>query len=540
MISFNRFSVVAALLLSFSALNALSQVAVPGSYFSNYTYLLKIKNPDLNDFSYNSSIYYNLDTADWQLWPRFFYNQPVQDHIVFFDPLTKLSFNSGYPRSFNDGPVWEGKGLTLEATAGVQGSRGIFYFTLAPSVFYSQNLSFPLASIQPTFNPYNYQFATYGYIDWVQRYGDSGFVKFNPGQSEVRLIGTNKLTAGIGTQNISWGPSVFNPILMSKNAPGFLHADAGFYSPVELKFKNADLGKLDSRFYMGVMQRSAYHNSNSEHKYRYMTGFSATYQPPFVEGLKLGVHRVVYKSMEYFDYDDLVASVYRFGEGPDSLSNDFFDQMASGSIEYLLKKVDLRMYTEVAMNDFNGNMRDFLVDFGHSFAYTLGMQKNFRLPGEGELLFTYEHTNLSRSKGYVYRPVAPYYTHFYVKDGYTHGGQLQGAGIGPGSISDNLALDWYSPRGVVGVSIQRIAADVDFFLANYGFHVIPDIDFSNKRLQENEYSLGMNYARFTEHWMLGFDLTFSYRYNQYYIYRNDKVNLGGGFSLQYFLQNSKK
>ncbi len=538
MISFNRFLATLAFFLLFSTFNAYSQVAVPGSYFSNYTYLLKIKNPDLSDFSYNSSVYYKLDTADWQLWPQFFYDQPVQDRIVFFDPLTKLSFNSGYPRSFNDGPVWKGKGLTLETNTGIQGSKGIFFFSLAPSVYYSQNLSFPLADIQPTFNPYNYQFATYGYIDWVQRYGDSGFVKLNAGQSEVRLIGKNKLTLGVGTQNISWGPAVFNPILMSKNAPGFLHADGGLYSPVPIKIRNIDLGKLGGRFYMGVLQRSAYHNNNSEHKHRYMTGFSATYQPPAVDGLKLGINRIVYKSMEYLDYDDLIASVYRYGEGPDTIPNDYFDQMASGSIEYLLKEVGLRMYTEVALNDFNGEIRDVLVDFGHSFAYTLGMQKTFELASKRELLFTYEHTNLSRTKSYVYRPTPPYYTHFFAKDGYTHDGQLLGAGIGPGSISDNLALDWYSTNGLVGINLQRIAADVDFFLANYGFPVIPDIDFSNKNLQENEYSIGMNYARFTEHWMLGVDFTFSYRFNQYYIYRNDKINLGAGFTLQYFLQNN--
>lgn len=534
-----KFSPCRVLFFTFTLLSAaasLAQVAVPGDPVSRYLFLLQLKNPTLKELSYQNSAFYGRDSAEWNLWKGVFYSTPVKNEVRILDPVVRAFVNTSYPRGYNDGPVWRGKGLTVEANAGVQGNYKAFYFTFMPSVYYSQNAEFPLASVQPSIGKYNYQFATYGSIDYVQRYGERGFAKLHPGQSEVRLTG-RKLTLGIGTKNISWGPSVFNPILMSKNAGGFPLADAGTSSPLSLRIKRLDLGKLYGGFYMGLLKRSDYHNSNSESAHRYLTGFSAEYEPPFVKGLKLGVSRLLYKNLNHFDWDDLVASVYQFSEGPDTLHNDYFDQLASVSVEYLISEAGLRIYTELGKNDFNGDARDFLVDFEHSFAYTLGVQKAHELASGKTLLVTYEHTKLARDKGYLHRPVPPYYVHFFSTDGYTNDGQLVGAGIGPGSLSDNLAIDWYHTNGGLGVNLRRIKFDNDFFITNYGYYVVPGQDFSNKNLQDTEYSIGMNYVRSAGQWLFGVDVDLSYRFNWHYIYKNDKINLGAALSARRLLRN---
>src|SRR5258706_8411212 len=42
------------------------------------------------------------------------------------------TFNSAYPYGANDGPVWAGRGLTLIASAGIEGHAGPLSFTLSP------------------------------------------------------------------------------------------------------------------------------------------------------------------------------------------------------------------------------------------------------------------------------------------------------------------------------------------------------------------------------------------------------------------------
>ena len=43
------------------------------------------------------------------------------------------------------------------------------------------------------------------------------------GNSSVRL-NAGPVSLGISSENITWGPSLMNPLLMSSHAPGFMHA----------------------------------------------------------------------------------------------------------------------------------------------------------------------------------------------------------------------------------------------------------------------------------------------------------------------------
>ena len=530
---------LSALLIGFSFLSQ-AQTTTPGSFLHDYMNLLNLKNQQLNDFSFNNSIYYGFDTLAWDVWGQFTgkKNVPGENSFQWIDPQFDLHLNSTYARSYNDGPIWKGKGLTPALSLGFQGNFGKFYYTAAPAFFYSQNAPFDLANIQPTFNPYNYQFATYGYIDYVQRYGDQSFGYVSPGQSEVRFI-DGKFTFGLSTQNISWGPAVFNPILRSKNAEGFPHLDLGFFAPYEIKIGGINFGTVNGKFIAGTLRRSKYHNSNSGGAHRYVTGFTFDYQHPRIDGLKIGLNRALYKNLKDFKFQDIISSVYLIPDRIDTTFKDYYDQMASVTVEYQLKESGFRVYTEIAKNDFNGNLRDFFVDFGHSTAYTLGLQKVHDLSNGKTLLATYEHTRLSRTKGNLYRPEPPFYVHFLLTDGYTNNGQTVGAGIGPGSVTDRFGLDFYHKKGVWGFNLGRIVVDNDFFITNYGFHVVQDQDFSNRTLRDNEYTIGMKYARLTDRWMIGLDVQLSYRLNWYYIFENDKFNLGSTASVRYFLTKAK-
>ena len=95
-------------------------------------------------------------------------------------------------------------------------------------------------------------------------------------------------------------------------------------------------------------------------------------------------------------------------------------------------------------------------------AYTLGIQKSWNGKAAGYCLGL-EVTQLGRSMTTLGRGSPPYYTHHRVRQGYTHDGMILGAGIGPGSESQSLALTRLSDRGAVEASFTRIRWDNDAY-----------------------------------------------------------------------------
>ncbi|MEP4497316.1 MAG: hypothetical protein ABJ019_12325, partial [Ekhidna sp.] len=192
---------------------SIAQVLYPESEHLDYQRILEIKNPSiesrLNIFPSIISPY-DTDSIDWDIWQQ--NSTKTLDEKVSLLPLRWSNhFNSEYARGYNDGALWKGKGLTSSLQGGIQGKIGMLEYTLAPIVFYSQNADFQLAPQSGGNSIYNYQFRN-ARIDYVQRYGDDSFTRFNPGQSEVRLV-HKSVTLGISTQNLTWGPGQQNALI---------------------------------------------------------------------------------------------------------------------------------------------------------------------------------------------------------------------------------------------------------------------------------------------------------------------------------------
>lgn len=215
--------------------------------------------------------------------------------------------------------------------------------------------------------------------------------------------------------------------------------------------------------------------------------------------------------------------------------NDTFDQLASASINWKIEEANLRLYFEFARNDFNGSIRRFITEFEHSRAYTLGFEKAFDLKSSKRLLLGYEHTFLPRYQSYLYRPNPPFYTHHIAIQGYTNDGQLLGAGIGPGSVSDILNWQLFSKKNLLGMTFQRIRFDEDYFLT-----ILPNVEEKIGR-HDVEFTAGFNYTNMSNprfNW--GFQTNLSYRFNMYFINENDQFNLSGNIFASYNLFKTSK
>jgi len=448
------------------------------------------------------------------------------DGFSIADPVFHSYLNTGYARSFNDGPVWRGNGITLSGNIGFQYSKGNFSMTLYPNVFYAQNRPYDEGDHD---EPFGYPFSNR--IDWVRRYGADGFVSLNLGQSEIKYD-FGKVNASISTQNYSLGPSVFNPIIMSRQASGFPHVRLEL-EPTDLKVFKTDLGKIETNVMLGLLQESAYFDDNTENDRRYFNMLSVGYAPKFIPGLRLGFNKALYKQTQFFENTDVISWIYRFDDGVidgDTVGlNDTFDQLASFTLEYRLPKEGLRIYTEFAKNDFtsDGNgLRPTLVEPEHTRGYTIGLEKVFSSAKEFDIWFNIEHTNLSRSQT-PWRPTPSFYAHGINRQGYTENGQVIGAGIGLGGNADNVSVKAVFEESTIGILLQRIENNRDYFVDN----------IRNPNEHDMEYSINAFFSKSLESFELFGEMIFSHNYNRNYL--KDDTNLAIGLGIRFKLSDGQ-
>ncbi|MEP1035079.1 capsule assembly Wzi family protein [Ekhidna sp.] len=519
-----RLSIIFLLTIAASKLSA--QVIFPGYHLNEYYDLLRMKNPELIDpISYHPSIIndYAADSAlTWDIWEgKFDLSKKDGDYIEVLNPFAKIGYSSAFPDNYNDGAVWEGKGFNSSLNFGFTGRKGILSFTFAPVVYTSQNKDFYIASSPFTKNPFSYPFERK--IDWIVRYGDQSVNKFNLGQSEVRFH-YKKVTLGVSTQSMIWGPAQVAPIVMSNNAAGVPHLDIGTAKPIETK-----IGKIEFKTFWGLMDESDYFDADDTNDQRYLTGAVFGYEPNFIEGLSLGINRVLYRDM--FDGDfkplDLIAAVWGNISNP-NLPNDDYDQMMSLMVRWKFKEYGFDSYLEFARNDYPGVIVDFFENPERTRGVTMGFVKTFDLNNGNLIRILFEHTKLNKIKLSAVTTGHPtYYVHSVVENGYTNNGQIMGAYVGPGSNANHVKIQYFTPKGRMAFTIDRVRFNDDYFIANFG----GTQTISN----DTRFRMGLDYLRFIGNFSLDATINAGYRRNWYYEPGLDTRNLTVSLKIGYLL-----
>lgn len=505
-------------ILMIAWLDGLGQVIYPGSELVDYYKVLELKNTGIDErINIAPSILhgYNKDSLKWNPWNLDFSYASKKSYFKILPASIKTSYNSKYPRGYNDGAVWQGVGLNSSLQAGISGKQGILVYTFAPVVYFAQNKGYQLSPDRNLNFPYRYAYN--GNIDYVQRFGEDPLLNFDWGQTDIRLV-LNGFTLGVSTQNMVWGPAQVTPIIMGNQSAGIPHVDLGTYKPVETK-----IGSIEMKVYWGVLEESEYFDDDQDNNNRYWTGASVAYSPSFINGLYLGVNRAFYKRGSEFKGKDLFVSVWTFKSPDDedtnpSTGNDEFDQMGSLMIRWSFDEVGFESYFELAKNDFGGGFTG--LEPEHARAYTLGFIKLIDISDDKLIKLTYEHTSLDRAKTASYRNHNEWFTHSYVKQGYTHRGQIISGGIGPSSNTDHFGFQYYSPAGRFSATAQRIRFDDDYFYYN----------IQDKELHDMEWAGQLDYSRNYGQNRLNINFGIAYRQNMYYTLDNNVVNWSGGIS----------
>jgi hypothetical protein len=124
------------------------------------------------------------------------------------------------------------------------------------------------------------------------------------------------------------------------------------------------------------------------------------------------------------------------------------NQLASAYFRWVLPRSGLEVYGEYGRDDYNMNLRDFILEPDHIGGYTIGFRKVMRRAANRLLAVRAEVQNLQFSVLAQGRGWAPFYTHGGpISQGHTQIGQVLGSEAGPGGAGAVVAVESYAPSG---------------------------------------------------------------------------------------------
>jgi hypothetical protein len=392
-----------------------------------------------------------------------------RSYLTLLPVSVKLAYKAPVPISMNDGPMIPARGFQSVASGGIYGKFGPVSIRLQPEVFFAQNATyngFPEYHSDLAWQAY---YHVHNYIDLPEHFGNKSFSRYLPGQSNFKLS-MGSVSFGISTENLWWGPGYYNSLLMTNSAPGFFHAFVNTSRPIKTAIGNFEgqliAGRLDSSGFepplnhRNNMAGRFFDSRNSD--WRYFNGLIVTYMPKWVPGLFFGATRAYHfygdaLNVSYTNYMPVILPLQQNRTNNDQ-ERVGRDQLASLFMRWVIPKAQTELYLEYGREDRSHDFRDLMLDFTHSRAYLAGLRKMFQLTGKEYLEIGLELTQLEnlRTKRSQWWGMDPsWYVHSQIRHGYTHSGQMLGAGIGPGSNMQTLRINWVKGIKTVGLQLDR-------------------------------------------------------------------------------------
>ena len=393
-----------------------------------------------------------------------------------------MEYSSHHPYSRNNGSMIPSRGYQQLISFGFFAELGPLSIQFKPEAVYAENRNFEGFPDNHYSVIWARRYGLWNRIDLPERFGEKDYKKSLFGQSSIRL-NYHGLSLGLSSENIWWGPSVRNSIMMSNQAQGFNHITFDTTRPIKTPIGNFEwqlvTGRLEASGFTPPQIDRTHAGTNlyvpKNDDWRYYQGLTFTYSPKWVEGLSLGFIRWVQfygefavKNRDYFPvFDNLLRKNDRYGLFDGTLEGER-DQAAGVFARWLWKDAKAEIYAEYHMNDSKYNVRDFMLDTDHSRAYTIGIRKVFQKSPTSKIYeFSWERTRMQQTSSRLLRNAGSWYEHSGVRHGYTNNGEVMGAGIGPGSNSQYLELAMIDKFDKYSIAFEVIDQDNDFFISAF-------------------------------------------------------------------------
>ena len=362
-------------------------------------------------------------------------------------------YNSHHPYGWNDGAMIAAKGYQTLFSAGVYASFGPLSVQLKPEFVYASNPDY----------------------ETNVAYGSNGSGKYQQlfsGQSNISLsVGPTSI--GMSTENLWWGPGRHSSLLMSNNAPGFLHGFFRSNKPWQTAIGSFEWqligGKLTSDDYWAYENRNLKKASLPQDS-RYLSAYVISYHPKWVPGLFLGMTRgiQVYQKDMSLSGNSFVSKyvpiIFKPLQKQDAQGDDTLrtDQLASFFLRWVLPKSRTEFYIEYGFNDYGQNARDYIEAPTHSAAYLAGFKTILPLSDASYMDIGFELTQMSQTPDYLVRDAGNWYVHGQVLQGYTHQNQILGAGAGLGCNVQTATSTWVKGHKQLGLLLERVERDPQY------------------------------------------------------------------------------
>ena len=396
-----------------------------------------------------------------------------------------IEFNSHHPYNRNNGTMIPNKGYQHIISPGIFIKTGPLTIQFKPEHHYSENKNFDGFWEGHYSVIWAKRYRLWNRIDMPERFGTKNHNKTTFGQSSIRL-NWKSISLGISNENLWWGPSLRNSIMMSNHAQGFKHITFNTLKPISTLIGNFEwqiiTGRLENSGF--TPPRTDFEHAGTKlyvpkinqlfetNDWRYLQGLIFSYSPKWIDGLSFGFIRWVqmysaliegkynwinYKRNYFPIFDNL------FRRDNSLVDYEIQTNEAAGLfLKWFWKDSKAEIYVEFHHNDSKVNLRDLLLDSDHSRAATIGLQKIFNI-NKDNFLFNWEWTKMEQTASRLIRNAASWYEHYYVFDGFTNKGEVLGSSIGPGSNSHYLSINRIRNQELIGFGVEIIDNDNDFY-----------------------------------------------------------------------------
>jgi hypothetical protein len=446
-------------------------------------------------------------------------------------------YNTLAPMGWNDGAMIPAKGYQMLLSAGLYSSYGPLSFQLKPEYVFADNPNFEKFPLTENSFVQSSHILYLNDSDLPERFGEKSYQKLFWGQSSIN-VAINKFSIGLSTENLWWGPGQRNSLIMSNNAPGFLHFTLNTRKPI-----STCIGSFEGQLISGKLESSGLDSPDTDYMidgvsykvpkqqdWRYLSGLTINYQPKWIPGFFVGLNRVfqVYRNEmghSFTDYFPVITPFQKKNAKDEETKNR--DQLASLFLRWVLKESKFEIYAENGWNDHSSTIWDLFDSPEHSRAYLIGFTKIFILNSNKDnyLKFNFENTQMQQSADRIVRSAGAWYLHWLVRHGYTQESQVMGAGIGPSGNSQTLDFSIWNKEKVWGVQLERYAHNMDFYYDAYTEYNHKWVDLNlNTYAYRHFGNVGIQ-AKLNAAWMR----------NYQWQLENNKINIQFQLTLEYHL-----
>jgi hypothetical protein len=403
--------------------------------------------------------------------------------ISFLPASITQQYNSQTPYDWNNGPMIPARGYQSVMSLGAFATVGRHItIQIAPEFVSAENKPFETFSQELGDAAWTSYYKFLNTTDIPEQFGTKPYRKILAGQSSIRYH-TDQFSFGLSTENLWWGPGYRNALVMSTNAPGFLHATINTVRPVETA-----IGKFEGQIIAGTLSNSGilpprinsidpqgnFVYQPKKEDTRYITGMVLSWQPKWTPNLFLGIAKASYlyasdlsNPIDALPFQGFFGRAITANEGNGKKSS-----MGSLFFRYVMPKEHAEIYLELGRKDISLMPWNIVQNQQYRRAYVTGIRKVFDSKNNSHIQLAAELTQMQAPTADLIHQPDSWYTDQYIRQGYTNMGKSIGAGIGPGSNSQTLEISWIRGLKKIGLQFERLRHNSDFYY--YAFERLGD------------------------------------------------------------------